>query len=116
MSVPPVPERADISVVLANMSDHLKDLADDVAQIAGAVSDVTTNASDTPSANAIQNLQKIDALMQSLNDLSTLCNVMSAPNSELEAASCNLKLATTKALLMPDSMQNSAIVGAVDLF
>lgn len=104
------------SDVLKNMSNHLRNLADEVSLVVSAVSKITKRVDPPPSMTIIQDLQKMDELHQSLFDLAQLTDAMASDPRQRESRFRDLKLAKTRALLCGDKMTHFSDDGAVDLF
>lgn len=106
----------DDARVLRNLAHHLRGLAVDVAHVAGAVCDVTASLDPPPASPAIKQLQKIDALEQSLSDLARLTDALACPASQRDPALKSLQLDTTRALLTHSARSGPKTLGTVDLF
>ena len=106
----------DDAQILVNLADRLRELAEDVAHVAVTVSEVTGRVDPPPSPAAIHDLQKIDALHQSLRDLAQLSDAMACQSPARDTALNNLKLAATRALLKADGSGMRVPLGSVDLF
>lgn len=112
------PLRTDLddAHILKNMAGYLRDLAEDVARVSLAVSDVTSDMAPPPSMTTIQHLQKIDAVQQSLSDLAQLADAIACQEPMRDAGFQGLKLAVTRALLSPDDIPITVHSGSIDIF
>lgn len=103
------------SQVLKNISMQLKILAKDVSSISETVSCITkSNISQKESV--IKKLQKIDSVYQSLNDLSVLADALSEKPFVQKTSVEQLKLASTRSLLLKDTTPTDIESGSVDFF
>jgi hypothetical protein len=102
--------------VIANMAAHLRGLSRDVAQVSQTVSEVTHALTVVPPVTTIRDLQKIDALYQSLGDLARLCDGLASTGAARDRALRSLQLASTRALLDHTVTTQPPAVGTIDLF
>lgn len=124
MTVPPQ-VALTAEALLSRLSDHLDGLAADVHRVEQVVSGHATTA--RPTASAIVQLQSLDHLRQSLEDLSLLTLFLARPDSDGRSGLSNpacirdrLRLGCTRALFdapLPVTEQPSlAQSGDIDLF
>lgn len=97
-------ERANISLieeekVLHNVAAHLRNLAVDLSLVSRAVSGLTSHDAQIPSNETIYHLQKIDIILQSLNDLALLSEAIAHKTLHQKDVMEQVKLTSTRALL-----------------
>lgn len=103
------------SQVLKNIAMQLKILAKDVSIISEAVSCITKSGI-SQEESVVKKLQKIDSVYQSLNDLSVLVDALSEKPFIRETSVEQLKLASTRCLVLKATAPTNIESGSVDLF
>ncbi|TMM54669.1 hypothetical protein [Sulfitobacter sabulilitoris] len=105
-----------ISPVLARVSAHLDDLAGQVQSVETTVGSLMI----TPDAQAISQLQTLDYLRQSLEDLARLVGFLGQPDADAapqRAICAHLRLTSTKLLLQLGTEDTDTTTsGDFDLF
>lgn len=106
-----------LSQALSNLSDHLRALMDDVACVERAVAALQSSPS-APAPRDLVDLQRIDMVQQTLDDLAALTALMAQGDTSPDTVSYALKLAATRALVAPEDVvaTNGAAAGEIDLF
>lgn len=101
---------------LLNMADRLRTLADDVEDVEAVLSDLTAARHGLGDQSAIQRLQNIDSVCQSLRDLAKLSAALTLTGTQRQHAIDTLRMSATRSLMqdIPQSVPVSA--GDVDLF
>lgn len=108
---------SDDSVVLENIAAHLRRMAEELSGLGNAVS-VVVQADKTAcrSPEHITQLQKIDYLHQSLQDLARLNDALATSGANRLAVLKHLKMDTTRGLLDGTPPSEQAVTGIIDWF
>lgn len=113
---PPTQEDAEDAHIQINIANHLVRLANDVAKVGAAVSELAHTMPAALTPDAILDLQKLDSVQQSLHDVALLSAAMALTGNDRARALADLKLSDTRILLkgaVPDASLHSR---SVELF
>jgi len=107
--------------ILKNISLHLDGLADEVTDIELVVSEIMAPEQVSVSNDVVQNLQRFDALSQSLRDLSRLVMALAVRGEDRAVGLKTLQLGATRDLLNGTRVNGtsdggSEQAGSIDLF
>ena len=100
---------------LRNLSEHLKGLTRDVMRIEQAIT-TFRNAGSEMEPQTLVDLQRIDLVLQTLDDLSTLTGLMANGSATADRVAQSLKLAATRALVTAGDRAAETDHGELDLF
>ncbi|WP_299369538.1 hypothetical protein [uncultured Tateyamaria sp.] len=109
-------ELSEIRRVLRNMADHLSELAGEVTDVSEVVSAMLTIGSSAPSETDIRELQKMDRLEQSLDDLARLSHGLATDGLGLQDMLTSLRLSATQRILQDTTAVPDTQAGHVELF
>ena len=109
-------ELSELRRVLRNMADHLTKLAGEVTDVSEVVSAMLTIGSPTPTETDIRELQKMDRLEQSLDDLARLSHGLATDGLGLQDMLTSLRLSATQRILQDTDTVPDAKAGHVELF
>ena len=113
---PAVQGEAEDAHIQINIANHLVRLANDVAKVGTAVSELTHTMPAALTPDAILDLQKLDSVQQSLHDVALLSAAMALTGNDRARALADIKLSDTRILLedaVPDASLHSR---SVELF
>jgi len=102
--------------VMKNMAALLQQLATDVAKVSAGVSELGESSPDSISNEAIENLQKLDSLHQSLVDLACLAKAFGADDQLRDRLISDLRLSEIKNLVFDSASLDNDDPGTVDFF
>ncbi len=102
---------------LSRMASVLAEISDDMLTVSEIVSEVADQSRTTLTTHQILQLQRIDRISQSLQDLVVVCSVLATTPHVAASSARHLQLAETRSILDPDNPHDQDTPpGSVELF
>lgn len=105
------------SRALSRMASALAELSDDLLTVSETLSEVTEQSRAQLTTHQILQLQSIDYISQSLQDLVVVCSVLATTPNVAASSAIHLQLAEMRSILDPDNPDDrKASPGSIELF
>lgn len=105
------------SRALSRMASVLAGISDDLLTVSETLSEVTDQSRAKLTKHQILQLQSIDRISQSLQDLVVVCGVLATTPHIAASSEIHLQLAETRSILDPDNPDDrEAPPGSIELF
>ena len=102
---------------LSRMASALAEISDDLLIVSETLSEVTEQSRAKLTAHQILQLQSIDRISQSLQDLVVVCSALATTPHVAASSAIHLQLAETRSILDPDNTDDQeAPPGSIELF
>lgn len=116
MQVSDAPD-AQTRSALSRMSDVLGAMTGQMSDVSQLVSDLTTRTQAQLTPEQMTQLQSIDRICQSLQDLEAISKALASGRDAQSALEVRLQLAETRAILMPEQDDSDTLPsGSLELF